>query len=94
MENVRSPTLHNKVNVLREFRLLQMFFLFLFPGIYEMFCRELFGKKPQKLDFGLQPHKIPDCDVVSDENVSSLPYEITVDFYVIVIQKAEIDLNY
>ncbi|XP_045893768.1 thymine DNA glycosylase, tandem duplicate 1 [Micropterus dolomieu] len=31
--------------------------------IYEMFCRELFGKKPKKLDFGLQPHKIPDCDV-------------------------------
>ncbi|KAG7221111.1 hypothetical protein INR49_017552 [Caranx melampygus] len=31
--------------------------------IYEMFCRELFGKKPTKLDFGLQPHKIPDCDV-------------------------------
>lgn len=30
-----------------------------------MFCRELFGKKPQKLEFGLQPHKIPDCDVVS-----------------------------
>ncbi len=29
-----------------------------------MFCRELFGKKPQKLEFGLQPHKIPDCDVV------------------------------
>lgn len=34
-------------------------------GIYEMFCRELFGKKPQKLEFGLQPHKIPECDVVS-----------------------------
>ncbi|CAN9498875.1 unnamed protein product [Ophioblennius macclurei] len=31
--------------------------------IYEMFCRELFGKKPTKLEFGLQPHKIPDCDV-------------------------------
>ncbi|XP_061780811.1 G/T mismatch-specific thymine DNA glycosylase-like isoform X2 [Nerophis lumbriciformis] len=31
--------------------------------IYEMFCRELFGKKPKKLDFGLQPHKIPDCEV-------------------------------
>ncbi|XP_039990129.1 thymine DNA glycosylase, tandem duplicate 1 isoform X2 [Xiphias gladius] len=31
--------------------------------IYEMFCRELFGKKPQKLEFGLQPHKIPECDV-------------------------------
>lgn len=30
-----------------------------------MFCRELFGKKPKTLDFGLQPHKIPDCDVVS-----------------------------
>uniref|UniRef100_A0A3B4FTH8 G/T mismatch-specific thymine DNA glycosylase n=1 Tax=Pundamilia nyererei TaxID=303518 RepID=A0A3B4FTH8_9CICH len=32
--------------------------------IYEMFCRELFGKKPQKLEFGLQPHKIPDCDAL------------------------------
>lgn len=31
--------------------------------IYEMFCRELFGKKPKTLEFGLQPHKIPDCDV-------------------------------
>uniref|UniRef100_A0A3Q3R403 G/T mismatch-specific thymine DNA glycosylase n=1 Tax=Monopterus albus TaxID=43700 RepID=A0A3Q3R403_MONAL len=32
--------------------------------IYEMFCRELFGKKPQNLEFGLQPHKIPDCDAL------------------------------
>ncbi|XP_072291516.1 G/T mismatch-specific thymine DNA glycosylase-like [Eucyclogobius newberryi] len=31
--------------------------------IYEMFCRELFGKKPKTLTFGLQPHKIPECDV-------------------------------
>uniref|UniRef100_A0A667XZY6 G/T mismatch-specific thymine DNA glycosylase n=1 Tax=Myripristis murdjan TaxID=586833 RepID=A0A667XZY6_9TELE len=31
--------------------------------IYEMFCREMFGKKPKDLVFGLQPHKIPDCDV-------------------------------
>ncbi|CAK6954494.1 thymine DNA glycosylase%2C tandem duplicate 1 isoform X1 [Scomber scombrus] len=31
--------------------------------IYEMFCRELFGKKPKKLDFGLQPHKVENCDV-------------------------------
>ncbi|XP_008292409.1 G/T mismatch-specific thymine DNA glycosylase-like isoform X1 [Stegastes partitus] len=31
--------------------------------IYEMFCREMFGKKPKTLEFGLQPHKIPDCDV-------------------------------
>ncbi|XP_051975852.1 G/T mismatch-specific thymine DNA glycosylase-like isoform X2 [Xyrauchen texanus] len=30
--------------------------------IYEMFCREIFGKKPKKLDFGLQPHKIPDSE--------------------------------
>ena len=30
-----------------------------------MFCREMFGKKPKTLTFGLQPHKIPDCDVVS-----------------------------
>ncbi|XP_034031710.1 G/T mismatch-specific thymine DNA glycosylase-like isoform X2 [Thalassophryne amazonica] len=31
--------------------------------IFEMFCRELFGKKPKTLEFGLQPHKIPDCEV-------------------------------
>lgn len=37
-----------------------------------MFCRELFGKKPKKLDFGLQPHKIPDCDVVSNEVLHAL----------------------
>ncbi|XP_041966231.1 G/T mismatch-specific thymine DNA glycosylase-like isoform X2 [Alosa alosa] len=30
--------------------------------IFEMFCREIFGKKPKKLDFGLQPQKIPDCE--------------------------------
>ncbi|XP_051979141.1 thymine DNA glycosylase, tandem duplicate 1 isoform X1 [Xyrauchen texanus] len=30
--------------------------------IYEMFCRELFGKKPKTLEFGLQPHKIPDSE--------------------------------
>lgn len=33
-------------------------------GIYEMFCRELFGKKPKTLEFGLQPHQIPDSDTV------------------------------
>lgn len=33
-------------------------------GIYEMFCREIFGKKPKTLDFGLQPHKIPDSETV------------------------------
>ncbi|XP_056107036.1 thymine DNA glycosylase, tandem duplicate 1 isoform X1 [Rhinichthys klamathensis goyatoka] len=30
--------------------------------IYEMFCREIFGKKPKTLQFGLQPNKIPDCE--------------------------------
>lgn len=29
-----------------------------------MFCREIFGKKPKSLEFGLQPHKIPDSDTV------------------------------
>lgn len=46
-------------------RLTLTLFLLFILGIYEMFCRELFGKKPKKLEFGLQPHKIPDCDVVS-----------------------------
>ncbi|XP_043084336.1 thymine DNA glycosylase, tandem duplicate 1 isoform X2 [Puntigrus tetrazona] len=30
--------------------------------IYEMFCREIFGKKPKTLEFGLQPHRIPDSE--------------------------------
>ncbi|XP_073687727.1 G/T mismatch-specific thymine DNA glycosylase-like [Garra rufa] len=30
--------------------------------IYEMFCREIFGKKPKTLQFGLQPHRIPDSE--------------------------------
>uniref|UniRef100_A0A4W4H596 G/T mismatch-specific thymine DNA glycosylase n=1 Tax=Electrophorus electricus TaxID=8005 RepID=A0A4W4H596_ELEEL len=30
--------------------------------IYEMFCREIFGKKPKTLEFGLQPIKIPESD--------------------------------
>lgn len=37
-----------------------------------MFCRELFGKKPQKLEFGLQPHKIPECDVVSQQHLETM----------------------
>lgn len=43
-----------------------------------MFCRELFGKKPQKLEFGLQPHKIPDCDVVSSAPYCQLPAALRV----------------
>lgn len=38
-------------------------------GIYEMFCREIFGKKPKKLDFGLQPHRIPDSETVRNHFV-------------------------
>ncbi|XP_026058305.1 G/T mismatch-specific thymine DNA glycosylase isoform X2 [Carassius auratus] len=30
--------------------------------IYEMFCREIFGKKPKTLEFGLQPHRVPDSE--------------------------------
>ncbi|KAG9329623.1 hypothetical protein JZ751_003458 [Albula glossodonta] len=32
--------------------------------IYEMFSREIFGFKPKKLEFGLQPHKVPDTETV------------------------------
>lgn len=34
-----------------------------------MFCREIFGKKPKKLDFGLQPHRIPDSETVRNHFV-------------------------
>lgn len=45
-----------------------------------MFCRELFGKKPQKLEFGLQPHKIPDCDVVRTEKSVAI-FFLNLDFF-------------
>ncbi|KAG9339925.1 hypothetical protein JZ751_022238 [Albula glossodonta] len=32
--------------------------------IYEMFSREIFGFKPKKLEFGVQPHKVPDTETV------------------------------
>lgn len=34
-----------------------------------MFCREIFGKKPKKLEFGLQPHRIPDSETVRNHFV-------------------------
>lgn len=34
------------------------------PGIYEIFCKETFGVKTKNLEFGLQPHKIPDTETV------------------------------
>ncbi|XP_064175453.1 G/T mismatch-specific thymine DNA glycosylase-like isoform X1 [Anguilla rostrata] len=32
--------------------------------IYEMFSREIFGFKPKKLEFGVQPSKVPDTETV------------------------------
>ncbi|XP_064200616.1 G/T mismatch-specific thymine DNA glycosylase-like isoform X2 [Anguilla rostrata] len=32
--------------------------------IYEMFSREIFGFKPKKLEFGVQPQKVPETDTV------------------------------
>ncbi|XP_061085830.1 G/T mismatch-specific thymine DNA glycosylase-like [Conger conger] len=32
--------------------------------IYEMFSREIFGFKPKKLEFGVQPQKVPDTETV------------------------------
>ncbi|KAF3855189.1 hypothetical protein F7725_023244 [Dissostichus mawsoni] len=33
------------------------------PLLLLFLMENMFGKKPKKLDFGLQPHKIPDCEV-------------------------------
>lgn len=37
-------------------------------GIYEIFSKEVFGVKVKNLEFGLQPHKIPDTETVSPWN--------------------------
>ena len=34
-------------------------------GIYEIFCKEIFGVKAKNLVFGLQPYKIPETETVS-----------------------------
>ncbi|XP_073863743.1 G/T mismatch-specific thymine DNA glycosylase isoform X4 [Macaca fascicularis] len=34
------------------------------PGIYEIFSKEVFGVKVKNLEFGLQPHKIPDTETL------------------------------
>lgn len=36
-------------------------------GIYEIFSKEVFGIKVKNLEFGLQPHKVPDTETVSIE---------------------------
>lgn len=69
MENVR-------ILILNEFVLsvaLGSFFLsthpivFSFLGIYEIFSREVFGIRVKNLEFGLQPHKVPDTETVSTD---------------------------
>ncbi|XP_061750497.1 G/T mismatch-specific thymine DNA glycosylase-like isoform X3 [Nerophis ophidion] len=42
-------------------------------GIYEIFCKEIFGVKAKNLEFGLQPHKIPDIETVCYLMPSSSP---------------------
>lgn len=39
----------------------------MYPGIYEIFCKETFGVKAKNLEFGLQPYKIPETETVSTE---------------------------
>lgn len=42
-------------------------------GIYEIFCKEVFGITPKNLEFGLQPYKIPDTETVCYLMPSSSP---------------------
>lgn len=41
--------------------------VFSFLGIYEIFSREVFGIRVKNLEFGLQPHKVPDTETVSTD---------------------------
>lgn len=40
-------------------------YLLFILGIYEIFSKEVFGIKVKNLEFGLQPHKVPDTETVS-----------------------------
>lgn len=42
-------------------------------GIYEIFCKEIFGVKAKNLEFGLQPYKIPETGTVCYLMPSSSP---------------------
>uniref|UniRef100_A0A1A7ZEB1 G/T mismatch-specific thymine DNA glycosylase n=1 Tax=Nothobranchius furzeri TaxID=105023 RepID=A0A1A7ZEB1_NOTFU len=42
-------------------------------GIYEIFCKEIFGVKAKSLEFGLQPYKIPETKTVCFLMPSSSP---------------------
>lgn len=48
-----------------------MIYLHFLLGIYEIFSKEVFGVKVKKLEFGLQPHKVPDTETVSSCKVIS-----------------------
>lgn len=38
--------------------------MFDISGIYETFCKEIFGVKAKNLEFGLQPYKVPETETV------------------------------
>lgn len=40
-------------------------YILFISGIYEIFSKEVFGIKVKNLEFGLQPHKVPDTETVS-----------------------------
>ncbi|KAG9272367.1 G/T mismatch-specific thymine DNA glycosylase-like [Astyanax mexicanus] len=42
-------------------------------GIYEIFCKEIFGVKAKNLEFGLQPYKVPGTETVCYLMPSSSP---------------------
>ncbi|XP_037538483.1 G/T mismatch-specific thymine DNA glycosylase [Nematolebias whitei] len=42
-------------------------------GIYEIFCKEIFGVKAKNLEFGLQPYRIPETQTVCFLMPSSSP---------------------
>ncbi|XP_072519347.1 G/T mismatch-specific thymine DNA glycosylase [Salminus brasiliensis] len=42
-------------------------------GIYEIFCKEIFGVKAKNLEFGLQPYKVPETETICYLMPSSSP---------------------
>lgn len=63
MENVRTLILHEFVLSVALF--VHLSYLLFILGIYEIFSKEVFGIKVKNLEFGLQPHKVPDTETVS-----------------------------
>lgn len=66
MENVRTLILNTFVlSVAFLFFFVHLPYLLFIVGIYEIFSKEVFGIKVKNLEFGLQPHKVPDTETVS-----------------------------